>query len=123
MYDVTVRRRFSAAHAITVAGERETRHGHDWRVEVVATGPTLDDDGLLCDFHELERNLAAVLRPFENADLNETPPFDEVNPTAEHVARHIADALASSMPKGTRLRSVSVTEAPGCVATWRGDDP
>jgi 6-pyruvoyltetrahydropterin/6-carboxytetrahydropterin synthase len=56
-----------------------------------------------------------------NADLNHVPPFDRVNPTAEMVARHLADVIARGLPPGVRLARVSVTEAPGCRATYRLD--
>lgn len=119
MYELSVQREFTAAHAVTMAGRREPSHSHHWRVTAVVSGESLDEDGILCDFEALLRRLEEILRPFENADLNRTPPFDEVNPTAEHIARHIAEALAASLPEGAAPRSVSVTEAPGCTATYR----
>lgn len=119
MYELTVEREFCAAHAIVIAGEREPVHGHNWRVRLTVAGADLDADGLLCDFHELERNVDAALHRFRNADLNQTAPFDVVNPTAEHIARHIADAVADRLPAGVRVASVTVTEAPGCTATYR----
>ncbi|MFM7809110.1 MAG: 6-pyruvoyl trahydropterin synthase family protein, partial [Planctomycetota bacterium] len=49
MFELRVRRKFSAAHAITMAGQVEALHGHDWRVSVRVRGERLDGDGLLCD--------------------------------------------------------------------------
>lgn len=118
MYELSVEREFCAAHAIVMAGRREVVHGHNWRVTVTVGGGKLDGDGLLCDFHALERSIDLVLAPLHNADLNATAPFDRVNPTAEHVARHIAERVATSMPSGIAIRSVRVTEAPGCAATF-----
>jgi len=88
-------------------------------VSVTVAGEKLDDDGLLCDFHDLERAVDEVIAPLHNSSLNDTPPFDRLNPTAEHVARHIGEQLAGRTPSGARLSSVSVTEAPGCTATCR----
>jgi 6-pyruvoyltetrahydropterin/6-carboxytetrahydropterin synthase len=119
MYELTVERTFSAAHAIMMGGQRESVHGHDWRVTVNVAGESLDDDGLLCDFHALEAAVDAAIAPFNNRHLNEMPPFDRVNPTAEHVAKHIATAILPTLPPGVSLCSVSVTEAPGCIATYR----
>jgi 6-pyruvoyltetrahydropterin/6-carboxytetrahydropterin synthase len=119
MYELRVEREFCAAHAITMGGEREPVHGHNWRVTVVVAGEALDAEGLLCDFHDLERRVDQVIDPLRDTDLNCTPPFDEVNPTAEQIARHIADALAGSLPDTVRVDRVSVTEAPGCEATYR----
>lgn len=124
MYEITVETEFAAAHAIVMAGQREPVHGHNWRVAVSVEGDFLDDDGLLCDFHAIEASLREIVRPFHNRDLNATAPFDRVNPTAELVARHIADALDAAIPardaaRGVRVAWVRVTEAPGCAAVYR----
>ena len=119
MFELRVRRKFSAAHAIRMAGQVEPLHGHDWRVSVRVRGEKLDGDGLLCDFHALERAVDEVIAPLHNRSLNQTPPFDRTNPTAELVARHIGDALSPRLPAGARLHSVVVGEAPGCDAVYR----
>lgn len=147
MYALTVETTFAAAHAIVIAGERERIHGHNWRVLATVEGESLDGEGLLVDFHALEGALGAIVGRFHNGSLNEVPPFTTVNPTAELVARHIADELAAWLVRTTgeagldsaggeadrglsghaaaggktrvRVRSVSVTEAPGCCAEYR----
>ncbi len=121
MFELAVERDFRAAHAVTVDGRRETAHEHAWRVTVVVAGPAVDSEGLLCDFHLVGRHLDRVLGPLRGGDLNRTPPFDRVNPTAEMIARHIADQLGPGLPAGVTLTGVSVTEAPGCTATYRPD--
>jgi len=118
MFELTVQRDFRAAHAIMMGGQLEQTHDHCWHVSVVVQGDRLDNDGLLCDFHLIERELEGVIGCLRDRDLNRTPPFDRLNPTAEHVARHIGEQLAGVVPPGVVLKSVSVTEAPGCVATW-----
>ncbi len=118
MFELEVRRTFSAAHAIVIRGEREPIHGHDWQVELVVSAIALDQDGLACDFHALESSLHDILRPFCSRNLNEVPPFDAVNPTAEAVAQHIATEMAARVPSQVKLRSVRVTEAPGCAARY-----
>lgn len=127
MYQVSVETEFCAAHAIVLGGEREPVHGHNWRVTVTVAGEGLDSEGLLLDFHALERLVAEIIGPFKNRDLNTTPPFDRVNPTAEHVARHIAEGVSGGLAalrtgaEHPRLRvdSVRVTEAPGCAVVYR----
>lgn len=123
MFELTVQGEFCAAHSIRIAGEREPLHGHNFRVSVCVSSEALDADGLVCDFHAVERALREVLRPLHNADLGTTPPFDRVNPTAEEIARHIAGAVGSGLkgvlPAGARISAVSVTEAPGCTATYK----
>lgn len=121
MYELTISTEFCAAHAIVLQGQREPLHGHNWRVQVVVGGPQLDPDGLLVDFHLVERVLRETVAGWDNRNLNETPPFDRINPTAEQVARAIGERIGDVLPPGVRLVSSSVTEAPGCRATWRPD--
>lgn len=132
-YEITVEDEFCAAHAIVMAGTREAVHGHNWKVSVTVSGPTLDSDGLLLDFHALERLVRETLAPFRNRDLNDTPPFDRLNPSAEHIARYIGQAVQNGLSrldtsasvsyhnpnKSIRLDSVRVTEAPGCSVVYR----
>ncbi|MEI6022993.1 MAG: 6-pyruvoyl tetrahydropterin synthase family protein [Phycisphaerales bacterium] len=118
MFELRIRRTFAAAHAIVMAGVREPMHGHNWEVTVAVSGDTLDADGLLCDFHMLERALDETIRPFMNRSLNETAPFDRVNPTAELVAQHIANTVAAQLPVGVRVKEVRVVEAPQCEACF-----
>ncbi|MSR28524.1 MAG: 6-carboxytetrahydropterin synthase QueD [Phycisphaerales bacterium] len=101
-----------------MSGIREPLHGHDWQVEVIVEAVDLDGDGLACDFHALQQGLNEVLAPFQSRTLNETAPFDLVNPTAEEVARHIANSMAARIPARVRVKRVRVTEAPGCAARF-----
>jgi 6-pyruvoyltetrahydropterin/6-carboxytetrahydropterin synthase len=119
MFELTVEREFCAAHAISVSGAKEPVHGHNWRVQVVVSGEMLDSDGLLCDFHLIQQKLDEAIQPFHNHDLNCTPPFDRLNPTAENVVRHIAQAIEPKLPRNVRLVCAAITEAPGCQATYR----
>lgn len=122
MYTIAITHEFCAAHALVISGTSEPVHGHNFRVTATIEGTELDADGLLCDFHTAHDVLLSVCEPFENADLNATEPFDKVNPSAEQIALVIAEAMADrldgSLAPAARVASVSVTEAPGCVATY-----
>lgn len=124
MHEITVETTFAAAHAIRIRGQLEPLHGHNWRVVAAVGASELDQDGLVCDFHQAHADLEEIVAPFRNRNLNELPPFSTgVNPTAELVAKHIADRLEAALPKATgralRVLAVAVTEAPGCIATHR----
>ena len=123
MYEITVDREFCAAHALEIQGTRETLHGHNFRVTVTIAGDKLDSDGLLCDFHTVNAVLKDICRPFVNANLNDTPPFNRVNPTAELIAKHIGDQMISrleaSLAPAARIAAVRVTETTGCAAVYR----
>ena len=94
MHTIEVHHEFCAAHALTIAGASEPVHGHNFRVKAAIVADDLDADGLVCDFHTAREILVEICDPFTNRSLNDTPPFDTHNPTAEHLARHIADTLA-----------------------------
>jgi 6-pyruvoyltetrahydropterin/6-carboxytetrahydropterin synthase len=123
VFELSITADFSAAHAIRIKGHPEPLHGHNWHTTAVFAGDSLDDDGLLVDFHLLERTLRAITSELNNRNLNDSPPFRALNPTAEHVARHLADELLRRLPADAtaraRLISLTVTEAPGCAATYR----
>ena len=123
MYEIEVNHQFSAAHQISVGGVMEELHGHDWRVTVVVAGPDLDSEDLLLDFHALEQALRSAVAPFSGRTMNGTPPFDQVQPSAERVAEHVGSVVISAVPGGCRLVSVAVKEAPGCIARWIPIDP
>ena len=121
-FHIQVTHEFCAAHSIVLLGKPEPIHGHNFRVTATIAGSSLDAEGLLCDFHLVEQTLTQICQPFTNANLNDTPPFDHLNPTAEHIARHIANELAAklddSLAPRARVQSVSITEAPNCLATY-----
>lgn len=126
MYEATVERTFSAAHAIRLPdGSLEPLHGHDWRVEVTVAAAELDDIETVMDFHDLENRVDEQLARVHNRNLNDVAPFSDgqgnlaVNPTAERVAWWLAESVSPGLPKSVRLVSVRIGEAPGCYAIYR----
>lgn len=124
MFEITIDHEFCAGHAIVIKGQRESVHGHNFRVTAVVCGEQLDADGLLCDFHSVERQLRRITGQYNNKSLNETEPFDKINPTAENIARQIAEELDASLASvlranNARVSAVRVTESPGCAAVYR----
>ena len=87
-YELTVKDHFDAAHALPgYDGPCQYLHGHTWEVEVVIAGQHLDEVGMLYDFKDIKRDLHQLLENFDHRCLNDVAPFDEINPTAEHLAR------------------------------------
>lgn len=82
---------FSAAHSIRGhRGECRHLHGHNYRVRVHAAAAELDEIGMVVDFADLKEVVSAVLGPFDHRVIDEVPPFDRVNTTAELLSRHTA---------------------------------
>ncbi|MDY6821567.1 MAG: 6-carboxytetrahydropterin synthase QueD [Deferribacterota bacterium] len=94
MYELKVIDTFSAAHALRgYKGECERIHGHNYKVEVILKGDTLDDVGMLVDFKEVKKYLKKTIEPLDHNFLNELSPFVELNPTSENIAKYIYSEL------------------------------
>ncbi len=119
MFEVSVATSFHAIHAVTISGVEEAPHEHDWQVVASVLGNQLDDDGLVVDFLDLQRELEEIIAPLQHADLNQCPELGGQNPTAERVAWYIANQLQSKVQEPATISAVSVTEAPNCIATYR----
>lgn len=124
MYEVVVTGKFVATHQLRdAAGIWETLHPHEWHVRATYAGPRLDAQGLLVDFVTLRRRLDDILAALAGGSLNEHPAFRDRNPSAEHVVRHIAEALLQTSEAGARLVVVEVEEEPGCLARYLPEAP
>jgi len=123
MYEVSVDENFAAAHNLRdYKGKCENLHGHNYKVRVTLTGAELDSTGLLYDFVNLKRAIQGVLRSLDHIYINEFPPFDVLNPSAENIARYIYEETAKQLPKapnGAGIASVTVWESDLTAATYR----
>ncbi|MBC8523354.1 6-carboxytetrahydropterin synthase [PVC group bacterium] len=117
MFEISVETSFTATHAVTVCGIDEEPHCHDWTVVVTVHGNSLDNDGLLLDFHKLQQELDKIVSQLCNSNLNTCSALNGHNPTAERLAWYIAKQMQVELP--VSISSVTVTEAPFCKATYR----
>ena len=119
-YEITVETTFSASHQLRgYRGDIEPLHGHNFRVEASVVARKLDRLGLGVDFLELEKDLRDILASYDHRHLNELPPFDELNPTTENMARWLFERLEQKMvPRGLEVRRVRIWEAPTYSASY-----
>lgn len=114
---------FSAAHQIRLhPGKCERLHGHNWRVRVHVRASTLNHLSMVVDFADLQRIVAEIGARFDHRNVNEVPPFDEVNTTAEHLARFFHQEASRRIQalEGDRVRvsKVEVWENEGSLAVY-----
>jgi 6-pyruvoyltetrahydropterin/6-carboxytetrahydropterin synthase len=122
MFQLSIETHFSAAHRLReYQGKCERLHGHNYRVEVVLCGETLDRLGMLMDFQDGKGIVRDVVGRMDHQYLNEIPPFDKLNPTAEQVARQIAEEIGARLPVGVRVASVTCWESESCGARYVPD--
>lgn len=114
---------FSAAHQIRFHGGKcERLHGHNWRVRVHARASELNRIGMVIDFADLQKIVAGVGARFDHQNVNEIPPFDVENTTAELIARFFyleAGKLLAAEGGRVRVSRVEVWENEGSLATYR----
>ena len=123
-FEVMIERNFSSAHQLRgYKGKCENLHGHNYRVEIYARGSELDNIGLLVDFGELKEAADEVVAYLDHRNINELPPFDEeLNPSAENLARYILERVASRVgDERVRVYKVRCFETPTSVATYQVD--
>jgi 6-pyruvoyltetrahydropterin/6-carboxytetrahydropterin synthase len=116
MYEVSVDQTFAAAHNLRdYKGKCENLHGHNYKVRVTLAGKELDSTGLLYDFVNLKQAMQSVIRSLDHVYLNEFPPFDKLNPSAENIAKYIYDEMARQLPKAANGATVSI------ITVWESD--
>ena len=115
VFEVIVRQSFSSAHALRhYNGGTEPLHGHNFEVEVVLRGKRLQNKvKYLVDFVAAQRALEAIVKPMDHVNLNEMPPFDRENPSAENLAQYVSQQLGKRWKvPGVRIASVTIWETP-----------
>jgi 6-pyruvoyltetrahydropterin/6-carboxytetrahydropterin synthase len=110
MYAIAVRRTFAAHHFLVGGdwGPENQPHAHTYVVEARLEGANLDRHGYLVDLVEVESHMDALATRFGDRTLNELPEFRELNPSVEHFARIITEALAARMTTAM-LTAIEVT--------------
>lgn len=114
-------REFEAGHYLRFcSGSSEEPHRHRWRVQAVVQGDELDGNGLVMDFHELEKFLGEIVEPMQKVEMiNELPEFAKCNPSAEQVAKFVYDELSGRIAAGLTIQKVCVWEAEKCCGSYR----
>jgi 6-pyruvoyltetrahydropterin/6-carboxytetrahydropterin synthase len=123
MYDITVEGEFDAAHALRgYQGKCERLHGHRFRVAVTIQTKELNEIGLAYDFTVLKKHLGEVVGRLDHTSLNETPPFDRINPSSENIASTVYNEVKARLGMApVRLTKVEVWESPTSRAEYRPD--
>ena len=130
MFQVSVEETFAAGHALRgYRGKCENVHGHNYKVRVILEGPTLNPIGLLYDFKDLKEAIQGAIQKLDHRFLNEIPPFDVVNPSAENIAKYFYEEVnrlleqsgPSQQGAPCQVRQVTVWETETTTAVYFRD--
>ena len=121
MFEISVEHTFAAGHALRqYKGKCENVHGHNYKVRVTIAGDKLNAAGLLMDFVELRGEIKKFVEELDHRFLNDIPPFNQLNPSAENIAKYICDKIEpQAKNQGLRVHGVTVWETDTTSATYR----
>ena len=122
MFEVSVEETFAAGHALrNYKGKCENVHGHNYRVMVTVQGEQLDASGLLVDFLDIKRLMGGVIDYLDHRFINDLAPFDEINPSAENIAKYFYDRLSGGLKNDVpvRISEIRVWETDSSSAVYR----
>lgn len=90
MYKITKKLEVAGAHKLELPYESKCSnlHGHNWIITVELQSDELTEYGMVMDFTHIKK---LIHEPLDHSYINEVIPG--MNPTAENIAKWIADRL------------------------------
>jgi 6-pyruvoyltetrahydropterin/6-carboxytetrahydropterin synthase len=122
MFEVSVEETFAAGHALRhYKGKCENVHGHNYKLLVTLEGPELDSTGLLVDFVDLKKLIRKKIEALDHQFINDIPPFDVLNPSAENMAKYFFEEISAGLKteNTVRVREIKLWETDTSSATYR----
>lgn len=107
MYYVSKRMEIAGSHHLNLnyPSKCKNLHGHNWIVTVHCQAQELNENGMVCDFTHIKKEIHDKL---DHQNLNEIFDF---NPTAENIAKWICEQIPSCY-------RVEVQESEGNIAVY-----
>jgi 6-pyruvoyltetrahydropterin/6-carboxytetrahydropterin synthase len=123
MYELVVEQHFEAAHFLRgYQGKCENLHGHRYSVVVRLKKAQLNDIGLAFDFTDIKKLLKDIIGRLDHVCLNDIPPFDQINPSAENIASTVYRELRAKISdESVQIAAVEAWENPFQGAIYTPD--
>ena len=121
MFVVSVQAHYDSAHFLrNYKGKCEKLHGHRYVVELALAATELNEAGIAYDFVDVKKHLRDLANRLDHENLNELPPFTELEPSAENQARYFYEEMRRLLPAemGDAVLYVKVWETPTQWATY-----
>jgi len=110
---------FGARHYVSMGGVDGPPHHHSFRVEVLTESSSQDENGVVIGFARARELVEEIVARYNETLLNTIPPFNEIQPTLENIAKTIYDELNPQLTgEAVRLKQVRVWESPTNHASY-----
>jgi 6-pyruvoyltetrahydropterin/6-carboxytetrahydropterin synthase len=116
-YTITKQYHFSSSHILPYLPETHPcgrLHGHNYIVEVELQSNTLNKNGFVRDYRELDALKKYIDDEIDHRHLNDI--FGDDNVTAEKIAQHFYDWCKARWPE---ISAVRISETPKTWAEYR----
>ena len=115
---------FSAAHLLRgYPGVCSRLHGHNWKVEVQVKARELDSIGMGLDFSDIKKATKELIGKLDHRNLNDLPPFDTINPTAENVSAYLYKELSKTInTTQIKVDAITLWETERACVTYTEED-
>jgi 6-pyruvoyltetrahydropterin/6-carboxytetrahydropterin synthase len=119
-YTLKILTDFAAAHYLrNYEGVCSRLHGHNWKVEVQVKATQLDEIGMGVDFKVIKDATKSLIGELDHYNLNDRPPFDTINPTAENIAAYLYSELSQRLNTETvKVDAVTLWETDRACVTY-----
>lgn len=122
-YTMKILTDFAAAHYLReYEGECSRLHGHNWKVEVTVNASALDNVGMGMDFKVIKKATKDLINELDHYNLNDIPPFDKINPTAENISAYLYKELSARLNNDTaKVEAITLWETDRACVTYAED--
>jgi 6-pyruvoyltetrahydropterin/6-carboxytetrahydropterin synthase len=122
-YTLKILADFASAHTLrNYPGDCSRMHGHNWKVEVEVTATALNEHEMGMDFKTIKTATRTLAKTLDHRYLNDIPPFDVRNPTAENIAQYFYHHLSSTLNIETaRVSAVTLWETERACVRYTED--
>jgi len=120
-YEITVSAAAECALRIVGAKPEDSKqHGRTLFISATFAGEKLNETGYLADERALRAALTEAVAQLDHQYLNDLTAFQQQNPTAENIARWVAEQLGGVAPQaGVSLVAVAVRLHRDAEVTYR----
>lgn len=86
-FSLSIEASFSSAHSLRgYVGRCSRVHGHNYKVVIEIAADSLNELGFVVDYYDVKTVLSDCIDQIDHRNINDIPPFDTLNPTAENLA-------------------------------------